>query len=230
MEQTKVEEEHSSINTTRGNMVHFPRTPQQMSLPAVAGEAETMATPQQASSSYPRPEPPITVPLVLNTTTTHTYSRPLNPWPPRPLVVTKRPNHQNNPLYPPPWHEHLFPATFLTAQNMRILDLILHLHHHNQDPIQYQISHFPNQYFCPMLEIPWNQKCQYILTLTNRFQLNSMTRTNTCKNKGRKININMGSRYINLLEFICQYLKGPGLGYKSVNITFRCTKLRIGTR
>lgn len=77
-----VEEEHSSINTTRGNMVHFPRTPQQMSLPAVASEAETMATPQQASSSYPRPEPPeppITVPLVLNTTTTHTYSRPLNP-------------------------------------------------------------------------------------------------------------------------------------------------------
>jgi hypothetical protein len=96
-------------------MVHFPRTPQQMSLPAVASEAETMATPQQASSSYPRPEPPeppITVPLVLNTTTTHTYSRPLNPWPPRPLVVTKRPNHQNNPLYPPPWHEHLFPATY----------------------------------------------------------------------------------------------------------------------
>ena len=41
-----VEEEHSSINTTRGNMVHFPRTPQQMSLPAVASEAETMATPQ----------------------------------------------------------------------------------------------------------------------------------------------------------------------------------------
>lgn len=77
-----VEEEHSSIKTTRGNMVHFPRTPQQMSLPAVASEAETMATPQQASSSYPRPEPPeppITVPLVLNTTTTHTYSRPLNP-------------------------------------------------------------------------------------------------------------------------------------------------------
>ena len=27
-------------------MVHFPRTPQQMSLPAVASEAETMATPQ----------------------------------------------------------------------------------------------------------------------------------------------------------------------------------------
>lgn len=53
-----VEEEHSSINTTRGNMVNFPRTPQQMSLPAVASEAETMATPQQASSSYPRPEPP----------------------------------------------------------------------------------------------------------------------------------------------------------------------------
>ena len=57
----------------------IPRTPQQMSLPAVASEAETMATPQQASSSYPRPEPPeppITVPLVLNTTTTQTYSRP----------------------------------------------------------------------------------------------------------------------------------------------------------
>lgn len=218
-------------------MVHFPRTPQKMSLPAVASEAETMATPQQASSSYPRPEPPeppITVPLVLNTTTTHTYSRPLNPWPPRPLVATKRPNHKNNPLYPP---QNLGtntcfqpPMAFLTAQNMIILDLILHLHHHNQDPIQYQISNFPNQYFCPMLEIPWNQKCQYILTLTNRFQLNSMTRTNTCKNKGRKININMGSRYINLLEFIFQYLKGPGLGYKSVNITFRCTKLRIGTR
>nr|TKV92975.1 hypothetical protein SEVIR_9G196600v2 [Setaria viridis] len=45
------------------------------------------------------------------------------------------------------------------------------------------------------------------ITLTNSFQLNSMTRTNTCKNKGRKININMGGRYI---ELIFQYLKGPG--------------------
>jgi hypothetical protein len=33
-------------------MAHFPRTPQQISLPAGASEAETMATPQQASSSY----------------------------------------------------------------------------------------------------------------------------------------------------------------------------------
>jgi hypothetical protein len=47
MEQTKVEEEHSSINTTRGNMVHFPRTPQQMSLLAVAGVTD----PKQAIRS-----------------------------------------------------------------------------------------------------------------------------------------------------------------------------------
>jgi hypothetical protein len=110
---TVEEEEHSSVNTTRGNMINILRTP--ISVP-VATEMEMLVTPQQASSSYPKPEPPsppITVPFVPNA---HIYSESLNSLPPRPLITTSRPIHNYSSYYPPPSkpsHKQFSPATDL---------------------------------------------------------------------------------------------------------------------
>jgi hypothetical protein len=95
--ETVEEEEHGSVNTISGNMVNMLRTPISVLVPS---EMEMLVTPQQASSSYPRPEPPsppITVPFVPNA---HIYSGPLNSLPPRPLITTSRPIHNYSSYHP----------------------------------------------------------------------------------------------------------------------------------